>query len=151
MWFLEYYRFYLTIILVIILWLFLKITIFFAIAIGLFFRIIWLIVERLIERIKIERFFKKHIYSFKQELGPYGIRIANQAEKNFSIKKSLSEVFVNNPKQLKKNVEQLEIMDTLFKAGISPQGDAYLLHDCKLKYGKIRLAQIEKKINKKSI
>jgi hypothetical protein len=55
----------------------------------------------------------------------------------------LSEVFTPNYKQLTKTVEQLEVMDTLFKSGLSPDGDTYQLHELKLKYAKYR---IEKKI-----
>jgi hypothetical protein len=33
-------------------------------------------------------------------------------------------------------------MDELFKAGLSPQGDEYLLHDLRLKYGRYRLEKI---------
>jgi hypothetical protein len=40
--------------------------------------------------------------------------------------------------------DQLVLMDTLFKAGMSPAGDDFLLHDCKLKYGKYRLSRTEK-------
>jgi hypothetical protein len=40
-------------------------------------------------------------------------------------------------------VEQLEVMDTLFQAGMRPQGDQYLLHDLKLKYGRSRLQSIK--------
>ena len=48
-------------------------------------------------------------------------------------------MFTSNQKKLQKAVEQLEMMDTLFKAGMRPEGDEYLLHDLKLKYGKYRL------------
>ena len=103
------------------------------------FRATWFAGEHYIHKIVINRNFKKHIQSFKQDLGPYGIRIANKAENDWQVKKSVSEVFVSDRKKLKKTVEQLEMMDTLFKAGMRPDGDQYLIHDLKLKYGKKRL------------
>ena len=79
---------------------------------------------------------KYNFTEFKQQHGPYGIRIANKAENEWHIKKSLAEVFTTNIKKLHKAIEQLEMMDTLFKAGLRPEGDEFLLHDLKLKYGK---------------
>ncbi len=102
-------------------------------------RVLIFTVESVTKRVIINRNFTKHISDFKQQHGPYGIRIANKAEKEWHTKASLSEIFTDNKKQLKKTVEQLEVMDTLFKAGMRPEGDAYLLHDLKLKYGKQRL------------
>jgi len=89
--------------------------------------------------VAVDASYNAHAAEFKQLYGPYGIRIANKAESDRRIKISLVEVFTDNPKTLKKNVEQLEVMDTLFKAGMQPQGDEFLLHDLKLKYGKHRL------------
>jgi hypothetical protein len=99
--------------------------------------------EKKINRYRIGRWFKKHSSQFKELAGPYGIRIINKSETDPSVKESLSEVFTPNYKQLTKTVEQLEVMDTLFKSGLSPDGDTYQLHDLKLKYAKYR---IEKKI-----
>jgi hypothetical protein len=102
-------------------------------------RLVWLGIETIISRWILERSYRKHIHFFKQELGPYGIRIANRADSNLRIKKSLCEVFVPHVEKLKKAVEQLDVMEALFKAGMRPDADEYLLHDLKLKYGKIRL------------
>ncbi len=102
-------------------------------------RILWALVERAIRRRRAEIDFKRHIQAFKQQLGPYGIRIANMAENDPRIRQSLAEVFTRDSRELTKTVEQLEVMDTLFRAGMRPSGDEYLLHDCKLKYGKHRL------------
>jgi hypothetical protein len=99
--------------------------------------------ERNIKRYRISGWFKKHSSQFKELTGPYGIRLINRSETDASVKESLSEVFTPNYKQLTKTVEQLEVMDTLFKSGLSPDGDTYQLHDLKLKYAKFR---IEKKI-----
>lgn len=99
----------------------------------------WFGVETLLQRMRTQQAFTRHIGEFKQLYGPYGIRLANKAENDQRVKNSLAEVFTDNKKQLKKNVEQLEVMDTLFKAGMRPEGDEYLLHDLKLKYGKHRL------------
>jgi|WetSurMetagenome_2_1015567.scaffolds.fasta_scaffold00378_3 hypothetical protein len=107
-------------------------------------RAVWFGVERFADRMAVENDFKRHAYEFKQQLGPYGIRIANQAEKDFAVKQSLAEVFVKRPARLRKNVEQLAMLDTLFSAGMRPEGDAWLLHDCKLKYGRFRLERMDK-------
>jgi len=94
--------------------------------------------------ISVNRLFTLHAFTFKQELGPYGIRMVNRAEKDKRIKKSLAEVFVANEKKLRKAVEQLEMMETLYKAGMQPDADTWQLHDLKLKYGKFRVAKLEK-------
>lgn len=104
-------------------------------------RLFWFLIERAFTRFNIEKNFKNHISEFKQHHGPYGIRIANKAENEWRIKESLSEVFTSNRKKLKKTVDQLEALDALFSAGMRPEGDEYLLHDLKLKYGKIRLEE----------
>jgi hypothetical protein len=104
-------------------------------------RILWALAESAWRRRRRELDFRKHIYRFKQQLGPYGIRLANKAETDARIRHSLAEVFTGNRAQLKKTVEQLEVMDALFRAGMRPDGDEYLLHDCKLKYGKRRLEE----------
>jgi hypothetical protein len=144
MWFFGFYRFYLSLCAGIAFWLFYAKSIWLSVAVVIAFRALWFGAERIIEGILVGRDFKRHAYSFKKELGPYGIRLANKAEQDRRIKKSLAEVFVSNPAKLKKNVDQLVLMDTLFKAGMSPEGDACLLHDCKLKYGNCRLSRLEK-------
>lgn len=107
-------------------------------------RILWLLIEHALKRCAINRSFHQHETPFKQQMGPYGIRMVNRADSNWQVKKSLAEVFINDEKQLKKNVEQLEMMDTLFRAGMRPDGESYQLHDLKLKYGKWRLEQLPK-------
>jgi len=108
-------------------------------------RIAWHIVEKEFTKRKINRLFEQHSYEFKQQFGPYGIRLINKAEEDWSVKKSLSEVFECDLKKLKNAVSQLESIDILFKAGLQPQGDMYQLHDLKLKYGKYRLSKFEKR------
>ena len=103
------------------------------------FRTLWFIGERLIIRVHINILFNKNLFEFKQLLGPYGIRMANRAQADFAVKKSLAEVFESNPHKLQKNIEQLEMMDTLYKAGMQPDPESYHLHDLKLKYGRHRL------------
>lgn len=143
---LGFYRLYLSLCAGFAFWLFCIRSVWLSLAVFVTARVLWLAAERIIERILINRVFNKHVYSFKQELGPYGIRLANKAEQDWRIKKSLAEVFVSSSARLKKNVEQLTVMDTLFKAGMSPEGDASLLHDCKLKYGTSRLSKLEKAV-----
>lgn len=92
----------------------------------------------------VNRLFTKHSYTFRQELGPYGIRMVNRAEKDTRLRKSLAEVFVASEKKLRKALEQLELMDTLYKAGMQPDADTWQLHDLKLKYARFRLEQIDK-------
>jgi hypothetical protein len=106
---------------------------------SLMTRVLWYVIERRLESIRIEKSFRQHSYEFKQQFGPYGIRIINKAENDFSVKQSLAEVFTPDMKKLKAVVEQLELMDTLFKAGMQPDGDTYQIHDLKLRYGKTRL------------
>ena len=110
-------------------------------------RLCWLLVEQTINRLLVARRFKQHAYAFKREMGPYGIRLINKAEKDPFLKKNLAEVFVQNTASLRKAIEQLEMMDTLFKAGMRPDGDTWQLHDLKLKYGKFRLERMEKTSN----
>ncbi len=102
-------------------------------------RLLWAICESRYKAMVREKNFRKHAYAFKQFAGPYGIRLVNKAEKDSRTRQSLSEVFTGNQKELAKTVEQLETLDTLFQAGMRPQGDEYLLHDLKLKYGRHRL------------
>jgi hypothetical protein len=144
MWIFSLYRFYASLCAGAAVYFFLIRSVWISLLAGVIFRSIWLIAERFFERLTINRDFKRHLYSFKQQLGPYGIRIANKAEEDWGIKKSLAEVFVSDPARLKKNVDQLTMMDTLFQAGMRPDGDAYLLHDCKLKFGTFRLEREHK-------
>jgi len=139
MWLFSFYRFYLSVLCGAIVYLFIIGNIWAGILSLFACRIIWFFIERIIKKIIISKDFNRHIAEFKQQNGPYGIRIANKAEKEWRTKESLAEVFTSNPEKLKKAVEQLEMMDTLFKAGMRPEGDEYLLHDLKLKYGKYRL------------
>ncbi|NLG19482.1 MAG: hypothetical protein GX556_19335 [Fibrobacter sp.] len=109
---------------------------------AILFRIIWFAAEKRIENVRERKWLNRHSQSFKDLLGPYGIRIINKAESDPAIRKSLSEVFTPNINKLKAAVDQLQIMDTLYNAGMRPGGDTYLLHDLKLKYGKYRLEKI---------
>ncbi len=144
MWILGFYRAYLSFCIGIILYILVLKSIWLLLASMILARIGWYCIERQINHFAINRDFRTHIYRFKQNLGPYGIRLANKAETDWQVKKSLSEVFTANRNKLKKHVEQLQMMDTLFKAGIQPDGDAYQLHDCKLAYGKFRLENPER-------
>jgi hypothetical protein len=115
-------------------------------------RLIWFFVEQFIKKLAINRSFEAHQTKFKELYGPYGIRLVNKAESDTSIKQSLAEVFVSDAKKLQDNVKTLETMDVLFNAGMRPDGDAWQLHDLKLKYGKYRLEKAglstEEKIDK---
>jgi len=96
-------------------------------------------IEWWIKRLLINRDFTSHEAEFKQLYGPYGIRLINKAASDSHIRNGLAEVFVADVGKLRKTVEQLDVMEVLFKAGMQPQGDEFLLHDLKLKYGKHRL------------
>jgi hypothetical protein len=147
MWIIGFYRIILSLCCGILFWLFCIKSLWLALLAAIVVRVVWFAVERVVERIAVEKDFKRHVYSFKQQLGPYGIRLANKAEKDYGVKKSLAEVFTSNSARLKKNIDQLKMMDTLFSAGMRPDGEAYLLHDCKLKYGAYRVAQQDKAKN----
>lgn len=110
-------------------------------------RILWFFIEQKIYNFRMKKWLKQHEFNFKQQFGPYGIRIINKAQSNPFILKSLCEIFNPDIKKLKETVDQLEVMDSLFKAGMRPDGDMYLLHDLKIKYGKYRLEKEEKKDN----
>jgi hypothetical protein len=112
------------------------------VGVSLLTRILWFMVEKKISRIQINKLFTQRETEFKQLYGPYGIRLINKAETDWQTKSSLAEVFTENKNKLKNTVEQLELMNTLFQAGFKPDGDAYLLHDLKLKYGKYRLEKM---------
>ncbi|MBN1761301.1 MAG: hypothetical protein JW863_23455 [Chitinispirillaceae bacterium] len=143
MWLLSFYRFYLSVATGIAGALFLVHSWWFGLLVAIAVRFLWWGSERLVETARINRSFRAHSYAFKQELGPYGIRMINRAGKEASVKRQLAEVFTADEKKLRKAVEQLEMMDTLFKAGMRPDDDTYQLHDLKLKYGKFRLEKID--------
>ncbi len=143
MWVFGFYRFFVSVAVGIAAYIFTDFGIWFAIGIAVLFRALWFGVDRARERHRVERDFQNHIQDFKNGLGPYGIRLANKAERDYQTRKSLSEVFTRNPRELAATVEQLEVMDTLFQAGMRPEGDQYLLHDLKLKYGRTRLQSIK--------
>ncbi len=105
-------------------------------------RYVWYKIEQVLKNRATDRLFDQHAAEFKQLTGPYGIRLINKAEQDKVVKNSLAEVFTPDIKKLKDTVEQLEVMDTLFKAGMHPDGDAYQLHDLKLKYAKYRLKEL---------
>lgn len=104
-------------------------------------RTLWYLIERTLRNIQIRKDFHAHQTVFKQLYGPYGIRLINKSETDEAFRRELAEVFTSNNEKLAKTVEHLEMMDTLFKAGMRPDGDTYLLHDLKLKYGKHRLGK----------
>lgn len=116
----------------------------FALIITIAVRLIWAVLGHVFERLRVDRLFRKHQYAFKQQFGPYGIRIINKAYGNWTFKKSVAEVFIDDETKLHKAVETLELMDTLFRAGLRPEGDEYQLHDLKLKYGRMRLDEFRK-------
>lgn len=139
-----FYRAYISICAGIAFWLWIVRSVWLSIAVAIAARAGWFGVEEIIKRMRINRDFKRHMYEFKQQLGPYGIRLVNRAEQDWHVKKSLAEVFSENPARLKKNVEQLKVMDALFQAGMRPDADSFQLHDCKLKYGAYRLERLQK-------
>jgi len=144
MFLLNFYRFYASLCLGAAFYFLAVHSVWLSLAIALAVRVIWFATERALDSIRVDKLFKRHIYEFKQQLGPYGIRLANKAETDKALKKSLAEVFVTDMGVLKKNVEQLEMFDTLFKAGMQPDAETYQVHDCKLKYGKYRLEKLQK-------
>jgi hypothetical protein len=144
MWLFTFYRTYIALFAGIAEYFFLKKSVWLLIATVVIVRSVWFAAEQFINRMIIKRDFDHHVYEFKQQLGPYGIRMANKADTEWHIKKSLADVFTSNTARLRKNVEQLQMMDTLFKAGMSPDADTYQLHDCKLKYGIFRIDQLSK-------
>jgi hypothetical protein len=143
-WILTFYRFYISIgIGVVAACLFVR-TWWFGLMTAVGSRIFWGVVEYFVHQLIVDRLFARHAHEFKQQLGPYGIRLVNRAEHDRTVKTSLTEVFTNDEKKLRKAVENLEMMDTLFRAGMRPDGDTYQLHDLKLKYGKYRIENLDK-------
>jgi hypothetical protein len=143
MFLLNFYRFYASLCCGAAFYFFAAHSVWFSIGVALAARVVWFAIEKTVASIIINKLFNRHIYEFKQQLGPYGIRLANKAETDTSLKKSLAEVFVAEAGALKKNVEQLEMFDTLYKAGMRPDAETYQVHDCKLKYGKYRLEKLQ--------
>ncbi|MBN1129793.1 MAG: hypothetical protein JXA71_12440 [Chitinispirillaceae bacterium] len=137
----SFYRFYFALIAGAATYFLLFPNLWLSIVIVIAVRTIWLLVERFVEKLAIDRSFEEHRTAFKELYGPYGIRLINKAESNPSVKRSLAEVFTPNLKKLRENVKTLETMDVLFNAGMRPDGDSWQLHDLKLKYGKHRLEQ----------
>jgi hypothetical protein len=107
-------------------------------------RATWWIVERQLAGRRVERLYSRHISPFKQLCGPYGIRLANKAEQEGRIKRSLAEVFEPNLTKLQRTMQTLEAMNALFTAGMRPEAEEFLLHDLKLKYGRYRLDREQK-------
>jgi hypothetical protein len=142
MWMLGFYRTYASVCAGAAVYIFVLRSVWLLIGAAFMTRAAWFFIERFLGRLAIERDFKRHIFEFKQQCGPYGIRLANKAERDWHVKKSLAEVFTSNPARLKKNVEHLTLMDTLYKAGMRPDADSYQLHDCKLNYGTSRLKRL---------
>jgi hypothetical protein len=102
-------------------------------------RAIWYFVERAFLNLQINNNFKTHETAFKQLYGSYGIRLINKSETDAVVRKEHADVFTCDMKKLAETVEQPEMMDTQFKAGMRPDGETYLLHELKLTYGKHRL------------
>ncbi|MBD3420925.1 MAG: hypothetical protein GF398_12465 [Chitinivibrionales bacterium] len=141
MWIFNFYRLYCSLAAGLLYYFFIQRSWWQALLILIAARAGWFGISWYIKKVATDRAFNKYIGEFKEKYGPYGIRMANKAENNRRIKESLAEIFVADMQKLKKNVEQLDVMDTLFNAGMRPEGDEYLLHDLKLKYGKERLAK----------
>jgi hypothetical protein len=139
MFLLTFYRFYIALLAGAAVYFLILPRLWFAIGIAIAARVARLLVERLMKKLAINHSFEAHQTKFKELYGPYGIRLINKAESDPSIKQSLAEVFVNDAKKLQENVKTLETMEVLFNAGMRPDGDAWQLHDLKLKYGKYRL------------
>jgi hypothetical protein len=139
MFLLTFYRFYIALLAGASVYFLILPRLWFAIGIAIAARVAWLLVERLMKKLAINRSFEAHQTNFKELYGPYGIRLINKAESDPSIKQSLAEVFVKDSKKLQENVKTLETMEVLFNAGMRPDGDAWQLHDLKLKYGKYRV------------
>ena len=143
--FLSFYRLYASLSAGILIYLLLWHNFWISLVCAIAFRLLWLFIERAVRSMMINSYFKQHIYEFKQQLGPYGIRMANKAEADWLIKKSLAEVFVPDVKKLQKNLDQLKVLDALYAAGMKPDTESWQLHDCKLKYAIYRIEQHHKR------
>jgi hypothetical protein len=142
MFLLNFYRFYCSCLAGILVYLFLLHSVWLGLVAIIISRTAWFFIERFLRRIMINKWFAAHQGAFKQQFGPYGIRLVNKAESDAATRESLAEVFTPDPDELRKNVQNLEVMDVMFKAGMRPDGDAWQLHDLKLKYGKFRLEKL---------
>jgi hypothetical protein len=134
----SFYRFYIALI-VGLATFFLLHSILISIAAAIALRAFIFLVENIIHSALVKRDFAAHSFEFKQLMGPYGIRLINKAETDSRIRNSLAEVFTSDIKKLSKTVENLEVMNKLFSAGLTPDQEEYNLNDLKLKYGKYRL------------
>lgn len=141
MWFFTFYRFYTALLAGFAAYWMGGHTLWSALGIAVVVRVAWFGAERFLDNLIINRNFRRRIQEFKHTYGPYGIRIANKADTDQRVKRSLAEVFVTNRSRLRKTVDQLEALDALFQAGLHPDGDEFLLHDLKLKFGRHRLGE----------
>lgn len=142
MFLLGFYRLYISCAIAVAAYLLLSPPVWLCVAVLAGTRTAWFFAERGARNFLVNKWFETHSPRFKEQFGPYGIRLINRAENDSAVKKSLAEVFTPSLKKLAENVRNLEAMDAIFKAGIRPDGDAWQLHDLKLKYGKQRLEQI---------
>jgi hypothetical protein len=141
---LNFYRLYASLCAGILVYMLRGRSVWLALACAVAFRLLWFFFERSVNSILVNTYFKRHVYEFKQQLGPYGIRMANKAESDRRIKNSLSEVFVPDMKKLQNNYDSLKVLDTLYGAGMRPDAESWQLHDCKLKYAAFRLEREKK-------
>lgn len=142
MWLLSFYRFYICVALGAGLYFFVVHSFWLALLVAVAARVLWWAIEYVWEEMRIRKLLRRELPGFKQHFGPYGIRVANKADTDRRVRKGLAEVFEQDPAKLKKTVDQLEVMDALFQAGMRPQGDEFLFHDLRLKYGKRRLEEM---------
>ena len=144
MFLLTFYRLYCSIVAGVLAYFLINPSLWLSLGIIVLARTAWYFAERFIKNHQTDAWFESHQTAFKELCGPYGIRLINKAESDWSIKTSLAEVFTPDRKKLGENVKNLEAMDVIFKAGMRPDGDAWQLHDLKLKYGKYRLEKVSR-------
>ncbi len=138
---LSFYRLYTALAAGAAFYVFVRPSVLLALTIAVLTRLVWLAVDIAVAHWRTESRCRRHLGRFRQQFGPYGIRLANKAETDRRIRRSLSEVFDPDHSRLRKTLEQLEALDALFSAGLRPEGDEYLLHDLKLKYARLRLEE----------
>jgi hypothetical protein len=143
--FFSFYRLYSALIIGALFYFLTVRSLWYAAGIAIVMRIVWYLIEKFVMKRKIAAWFEAHQGPFKELFGPYGIRIINKAQADPAIKATLAEVFTPNLNELQRNVETLEAMDVIFKAGMQPDSDTWQVHDLKLKYGKFRLEKTGKK------
>lgn len=102
MWILSFYRAYFAVCAGAAEYFLLKKSLWLSAAAALVVRVLWFAVEQGIRRAIINRDFKRHVYEFKQQLGPYGIRMANKADNEWPIKKALPKFSLQTRQSLKK-------------------------------------------------